>query len=188
MREKTRQHRGAARAAVRPPVARATAAPALILLLGLIPALTGCSGSAGPAPSSISPFSTSPSSPAAAAPTQATPSASYSGTASAGPDASAGGGLGGFGSVVEACAAVSATVLSVMALPIAAAAGQDAAVAERARSALEQLQDKVPPELKDPIDKLKSIAEAAGPDYTKFNAEEFDQAIAPIDAWLQSHC
>lgn len=160
----------------------------LILALGSASTLTGCTGTAGPAASSASQLPTSLSSSPAVAPAPATPSTVPSGTDSSGSDPSVGGGLGGFGSVVEACAAVSATVLSVMTLPMAAAAGQDAAAAEKARSALEQLQDKVPAELKDPIDKLRSIAEAAGQDYTKFNASEFDQAIAPIDAWLQSHC
>ncbi len=71
------------------------------------------------------------------------PSGGDAGTAPGSPDAS-GGALGGFGSITEACAAVSATVLSVLALPMAAATGQDTAEAEK--------------------------------------------AIAPIDAWLQSHC
>lgn len=187
MREKAYQQRGALRAVGHP--GKAMAGMALIVLLGLVPVLTGCSGSTGPAPSSSPPSPTSPSSSSAPpASTRATPSAGFSGSASAGPDAPGGDGLGGFGSVVEACAAVSATVLTVMALPMAAATGQDSAAAEKARSALEQLQDKVPAELDEPIGKLKSIAEAAGQDYSKFNTQEFDQAIAPIDAWLQSHC
>ncbi|WP_426975818.1 hypothetical protein ACQCSU_13525 [Pseudarthrobacter sp. O4] len=50
------------------------------------------------------------------------------------------------------------------------------------------MQGQVPAELKDSFDKLTSIADDAGQDYSKFNTEEFDKAIAPIDAWLQAHC
>ena len=115
------------------------------------------------------------------------PSGGDAGTAPGSPDAS-GGALGGFGSVTEACAAVSATVLSVLALPMAAATGQDTAEAEKARTELEKLQAKVPAEIKESIDKLKAVADDAGKDLSTFNSEEFDKAIAPIDAWLQSHC
>jgi len=79
-------------------------------------------------------------------------------------------------------------VLSVLALPMAAATGQDTAEAQKARTELEKLQAKVPAEIKDSIDKLKAVADDAGKDLSKFNSEEFDKAIAPIDAWLQSHC
>jgi hypothetical protein len=82
---------------------------------------------------------------------------------------------------------VSATVVSVLVLPMAAATGQGTAEAEKARAELEKLQAKVPDEIKEPIAKLKAIAEAAGQDFAKFNSQEFDQAIAPINAWLESH-
>ncbi len=50
------------------------------------------------------------------------------------------------------------------------------------------MQGRAPAELKDSFGKLKSIAEDAGQDFSRFNTEEFDQAIAPIDAWLQANC
>ncbi len=150
-------------------------------------ALAACSGPAPPAPS-----------PSVAAPTVQQPTtAPPSGSTSAAPDVSAApsgdsttgaGGLGGFGSISEACAAVSATVLSVLVLPMAAAIGKDTADVEKAKEALAKMQGQVPPELKESVDKLKSIADNAGQDFSKFDTEEFDKAIAPIDAWLQAHC
>jgi hypothetical protein len=71
---------------------------------------------------------------------------------------------------------------------MAAATGHDTAEAEKARAELEKLQAKVPADIKDSIDRLKSVADDAGNDLSKFNSEEFDKAIGPIDAWMQSHC
>jgi hypothetical protein len=167
---------------------RGAVAAAASSALALSLALTGCSGTPGPAASS-GPQSQAPASPSSTpfASPSSLPSGGDAGTAPGSPDAS-GGALGGFGSITEACAAVSATVLSVLALPMAAATGQDTAEAEKARTELERLQAKVPAEIKESIDKLKSVADDAGKDLSKFNSEEFDKAIAPIDAWLQSHC
>jgi hypothetical protein len=163
---------------------RGSLAGAAVLAL----ALTACSGPApsGP-PSGQTPASQPPSSSIA----PVTPGTSAA-TAGATPDATAGatpdGGLGGFGTIAEACGAVSATVLSVLVLPMAAATGKDTADVEKAKEALARMQGQVPAELKDSFDKLKSIADDAGQDFSRFNTEEFDQAIAPIDAWLQAHC
>lgn len=153
---------------------RGPAAGAAVLVL----ALTACSG---PAPSG------QVSSPAT--PSPATPSPVTSSPSPSSPGASPGaGGLGGFGTLTEACGAVSATVLSVLVLPMAAAAGPDAADVENAKEALAKMQGQVPAELKESFDKLKSIADDAGQDFSRFNSEEFDKAIAPIDAWLQANC
>ena len=164
-------------------------AGALVLIL----ALAACSGPAqsGQA-SSQSPASKSPSSASAPPAPTATPDTAAPDAAapSAGSGASApgGGGLGGFGNIAEACGAVSATVLSVLVLPMAAATGKDTADVEKAKEALAKMQGQVPAELKDSFDKLKSIADDAGQDFARFNSEEFDQSIAPIDAWLQANC
>ncbi|WP_427134442.1 hypothetical protein [Pseudarthrobacter sp. S9] len=75
-----------------------------------------------------------------------------------------------------------------LALPMAAVTGNETAEVEKARAALATLQGQVPAELKDSIDKLKSITDDAGQDFSKFDSEDFDKAIAPIDSWLQSRC
>lgn len=169
---------------------RGTLAAAAAAALAVSVALTGCSGLPVP-PAPSGPQSTvpvpsgTPSNNPSGIPSS-TPSGSDAGTATGSPEAS--GGAGGFGSIAEACAAVSATVLSVLVLPMAAAGGQNTAELEKARTELEKLQARVPVEIKDPIIKLKAISEAASRDLSSFNSEEFDKAIAPIDAWLQSHC
>lgn len=106
----------------------------------------------------------------------------------AGPDASAGPAAGGFGNVPAACDAVSSTTVSLLALPKAAATGKDSAEAEQARVDLEGIRDRVPADLKAHFEKLKSIADNAGQDYSRFNRGEFDLALAPIAGWLEAHC
>ncbi|MET4093571.1 hypothetical protein [Arthrobacter sp. UYCu712] len=155
-------------------------------------ALAACSG---PTPPGTSPSVPTTSSPSTAPPSSSTSAApdvsalaaapSVESSTSAAPGA---GGLGGFGSISEACGAVSATVLSVLVLPMAAAIGKDTADVEKAKEALAKMQGQVPAELKEPFDKLKSIADDAGRDFSKFNGNDFDKAIAPIDSWLQTHC
>lgn len=134
----------------------------------LVVAMAACSG---PAPSGTSPGSGIASS---------TPGAS--GSPAAGPA------IGGFGSVPEACAAVSGTTVSLLALPKAAATGNDSAEAGQARADLEAIREKVPAELKVHFEKLKSVADNAGQDYSKFNRDEFDSALAPVAGWLEAHC
>ena len=152
-------------------------------------ALAACSGPTPPAPSpsAASPSVQQPSTAPSSSSTSAVPDVSAS-AAPSGESSTDAGGLGRFGSISEACAAVSATVLSVLALPMAAAIGKDTADVEKAKEALAKMQGQVPPELKEPVDKLKSMADNAGQDFSKFDTEEFDKAIAPIDAWLQAHC
>lgn len=163
-------------------------APLAAAVLGLV--LTACSG---PAPSGPPPGQATSSRPQASTSAPGTPETSAA-TAGATPGATAGatpgspvGGLGGFGTVTEACGAVSATVVSALVLPVAAA-GKDTANVGKAKEALAKIQGRAPAELKDSFDKLKSIADDAGQDFSGFNSEEFDQAIVPIDAWLQANC
>ena len=131
------------------------------------------------------------------APSDPVPSGPASGSASpAGPGASAGSAtgpapapdVGSFGSVPEACAAISGTAVSLVALPKAAATGKDSAEAEQARAELEEIRGRVPADLKGHFEKLKSVTDDAGQDYSKFNRDEFDSALAPVAAWLEGHC
>lgn len=96
--------------------------------------------------------------------------------------------VGSFGSVPEACTAISGTAVSLVALPKAAAIGKDSAEAEQARTELEDIRGRVPADLKGHFEKLKSVADDAGQDYSKFNRDEFDSALAPVAAWLEAHC
>ncbi len=91
-------------------------------------------------------------------------------------------------SAPAACGAVRDTVLSALAVPMAAATGRDAADVAQAREALAGIQGQVPAELKEPFDKLKTIADDAGRDFSTFNTGEFDKTLAPIHSWLEDHC
>jgi hypothetical protein len=154
-------------------------------------ALTACSGPSNPAQSasaSAGAASTSPDASPDASSSPATDPPTPTGDGSVAASAPGSDGLGGFGSVAEACAAVSATALSMLALPMAAATGKDTAEVEKARTELEKIKGQVPAELKEPFERLKSIADDADQDLSKFSRSEFDKAIAPIDGWLQAHC
>jgi hypothetical protein len=162
-------------------MSRRQAAFAGAVLLAL--ALTACSGPSSPAPSS-----TSPNSGPGGASTSTTSPASPDASADPATDPAASPAAGGFNSVPEACAAVSGTAVSLLALPKAAAGSQDSAEAQKARTELEEVRGRVPAGLKEHFEKLKSIADHAGPDYSKFNRTEFDSALAPVAGWLEAHC
>lgn len=146
--------------------------------ISLALALGACSGTApsDPVPSGTSPGG-SPAGPAS-------PDSSASPAAGAAASQAA----GGFGSVPEACAAVSGTAVALLALPKAAATGKDSAEAEQARTDLEGIRTRVPVDLKEHFEKLKSVADGAGHDYSKFNRNEFDSALVPVAGWLEAHC
>lgn len=152
-----------------------------VVLLAL--AMTACSG---PAPSDPALSDPVPSS------SPAGPDSSPASASPAGPDASANQAsrpdLGGFSTVPDACAAISGTAVSLVALPKAAATGNDSTEAEQARAGLEEIRGRVPADLKEHIEKLKSIADDAGRDYSKFNRNDFDAALAPVAGWLEAYC
>ena len=99
------------------------------------------------------------------APAADLPSAAPSAEASAtGPGVD--GNYGQFSSLSEACLAVSATMLSVTLLPLAALAGGNPDDLQKARQELSQLEDKVPGELKPAFEKLRDYTESAGSDFS----------------------
>lgn len=125
-----------------------------------------------PQPSSAAPTNPLPSSPAATDPSSS----------------GAGGALGAFGSMSEACIAVSATMLSVTILPLAGLMGGKSEDVEKAQAELAKVQGQVPDELKPHFEKLKAFTESAGSDFSKYGSGEFEEAMKPIEDWLDKNC
>jgi hypothetical protein len=126
---------------------------------------------------------------------QSTPAASSEAPAadvgaSANPDASTGTGgvYGEFGSMSEACLSVSATMLSVTILPLAAMAGGTPEDIEKAKQELSQMEGKVPEELKPAFEKLRAFTEAAGSDFSKYGDGQFEELMKPIQDWTEKNC
>jgi len=133
------------------------------------------------------------STPSAAASSEA-PAADVGGSAnpdaSASPDANTGTGgvYGEFGSMSEACLSVSATMLSVTILPLAAMAGGKPEDIEKAKQELSQMEGKVPEELKPAFEKLRAFTEAAGSDFSKYGDGQFEELMKPIQDWTEKNC
>ena len=98
------------------------------------------------------------------------------------------GNYGQFSSLSEACLAVSATMLSVTLLPLAALAGGNPEDLQKARQELSQLEGKVPGELKPAFEKLRDYTESAGTDFSKFGDPEFEELLKPIEHWMDKNC
>jgi hypothetical protein len=118
------------------------------------------------------------------------PEASTSPDASTIPDAAiaSGGVYGEFTSMSEACISVSATMLSVTILPLAALAGGKSEDIDKAKQELSQMQGKVPEELKPPFEKLRAFTESAGSDFSKYGAGQFEELMKPIQDWTDKNC
>ncbi|MEV7604154.1 hypothetical protein AB0N65_01765 [Paenarthrobacter sp. NPDC089322] len=106
------------------------------------------------------------------------------------PDATSGnaGPYGEFTSLSEACLSVSATMLSVTILPLAALVGGNPEDIEKAKQELSQLQGKVPEELKPSFEKLRAFTEEAGTDFSKYGDPEFEELMKPIQDWMDKNC
>ncbi|MGF4044660.1 hypothetical protein ACX800_14100 [Paenarthrobacter nitroguajacolicus] len=120
----------------------------------------------------------------------ANPDATASPNASTSPDAPTGtsGVYGEFGSMSEACLSVSATMLSVTILPLAAMAGGTPEDIEKAKQELSQMEGKVPEELKPAFEKLRAFTEAAGSDFSKYGDGQFEELMKPIQDWTEKNC
>ncbi|XAS72684.1 hypothetical protein VUN82_02155 [Micrococcaceae bacterium Sec5.1] len=161
-----------------------------------IPLLLGCLLSATLALSACSfplpvaqptPIASSNAPSASNAPTSSTePTAEIS----ASPDATTGTGgvYGEFTSLSEACVSVSAAMLSVTILPLAAVVGGDPEDIKKAKEELSRMQDKVPEELKPSFEKLRAYTESAGTDFRKYGEPEFEQLMKPIQDWMDKNC
>ncbi|MFE4196849.1 hypothetical protein ACFRJ9_13350 [Paenarthrobacter sp. NPDC056912] len=128
------------------------------------------------------------------APAAQTPSSNPSADISASPEPTSGSssGTGGvygeFTSLSEACISVSATMLSVTILPLAALVGGKSEDIEKAKQELSQMQGKVPEELKPSFEKLRAFTEAAGTDFSKYGEPEFEELMKPIQDWMDKNC
>ncbi|WP_223947701.1 hypothetical protein [Arthrobacter sp. NtRootA1] len=106
------------------------------------------------------------------------------------PDATTGTGgvYGEFTSLSEACISVSATMLSVTILPLAALVGGNPDDIKKAKEELSQMQGKVPDELKPSFEKLRAYTESAGTDFRKYGEPEFEELMKPIQDWMDKNC
>ncbi|MFJ5956072.1 hypothetical protein ACIQC5_08930 [Paenarthrobacter sp. NPDC092416] len=120
--------------------------------------------------------------------TNAAPSTEPSADISASTAQGTGGVYGDFTSMSEACIAVSATMLSVTILPLAALVGGNPDDIEKAKQELSQMQGKVPEELKPHFEKLRAFTESAGTDFSKYGEPEFEEAMKPIQDWMDKNC
>ncbi|MBO1268981.1 hypothetical protein [Arthrobacter cavernae] len=100
----------------------------------------------------------------------------------------AGSGPGAFGSMSEACIAVSATMFSVTILPLAGLMGGKSEDVEKAQAELAKVQGQVSDELRPQFEKLKAFTESAGTDFSKYGSGEFEEAMKPIEEWLDKNC
>ncbi|MFJ4028897.1 hypothetical protein ACIPWF_16110 [Paenarthrobacter sp. NPDC089989] len=101
---------------------------------------------------------------------------------------SANGPYGEFTSLSEACISVSAAMLSVTLLPLAALVGGKPEDIEKAKQELSQMQEKVPDELKPSFEKLRAYTESAGTDFSKYGEPEFEELMKPIEDWMDKNC
>jgi hypothetical protein len=138
----------------------------IILLAGL--ALTACS-----APGAASAPSTSD---AAASNGSPTPSP----TKSSGP-------FGDFATAAEACSTITEQAAGASLLPLSAAQGKTAEL-EQVKAELSQTAERVPDSLKADFAKLNQVALAGLSDQTVFSSGQFNDAMAPVTAWLAANC
>lgn len=136
-----------------------------ILLAGL--ALTGCSAPAAGTPSA---------SDTAESAASATPSP----TSSSGP-------FGDFATAAEACSTITEQAAAASLLPLSAAQGKTAEL-EQVKAELSRTAERVPDSLKADFSKLNQVALAGLSDQTVFSSGEFNNAMAPVTAWLAANC
>ncbi len=155
-----------------------------LLLAALLTGMLTLSACSSPAP-------VSESTPTAAQTSEA-PAAEVSANANASADPAASTGTGGvygeFTSMSEACLSVSATMLSVTILPLAAMAGGKSEDIDKAKQELSQMEGKVPAELKPAFEKLRAFTESAGSDFSKYGDGQFEELMKPIQDWTEKNC
>ncbi|MDD7834687.1 hypothetical protein [Paenarthrobacter sp. AB444] len=155
---------------------------------GIVAMLT-LSACSAPAPAAQStPSASNAASSKAPAAEDASSSASASPSTSTSTSTGTGGAYGQYASMSEACIAVSASLLSVTILPMAAITGGDPAEVQKAKDELSKAQGKVPEELKPAFEKLRNFTESAGSDLTKYGDGQFEELMKPIPAWVEKNC
>ncbi|WP_281450550.1 hypothetical protein [Paenarthrobacter nitroguajacolicus] len=143
--------------------------------------LSACS-----APSPAAQNTTTPSSEAPAA--EVGSSSASASAPSSNPSGGTDGIYGQFTSMSEACLSVSATMLSVTILPLAAMTGGNPDDIQKAKDELSKMQGKVPEELKPSFEKLRTFTESAGSDFSKYGDGQFEELMKPIQDWTEKNC
>lgn len=132
-------------------------------------ALTACSAPEAAAPPSSS-------APAASATAAATPSP----TKSSGP-------YGDFPTAAEACKTISEQATGSSLFPLSAAQGKTAEL-EQHKAELSRTAERVPDSLKAAFAKLNQVAVAGLSDQTVYSSGKFQEAMAPVTAWIAANC
>jgi hypothetical protein len=144
-------------------LARPLTAAALFAAL----ALTACSApGAGSAPSS--------------APAASSASATPSPSKSSGP-------FGDFPTAAEACKTISEQATGASLFPLSAAQGKTAEL-DQLKAKLSETAERVPDSLKADFAKLNEVAVAGLKDQTVYSSGQFQDAMAPVTAWVAAHC
>lgn len=131
-------------------------------------ALTACSSPvAGTAPASSAPGASSAS---------ATPSPSQS----SGP-------FGDFPTAAEACTTISEQATGASLFPLSAAQGKTAEL-DQLKAKLSETAERVPDSLKADFAKLNEVAVAGLKDQTVYSSGQFQDAMAPVTAWVAANC
>jgi hypothetical protein len=144
-------------------LARPLTAAALFAAL----ALTACSApGAGSAPSS--------------APAASSASATPSPSKSSGP-------FGDFPTAAEACKTISEQATGASLFPLSAAQGKTAEL-DQLKAKLSETAERVPDSLKADFAKLNEVAVAGLKDQTVYSSGQFQDAMAPVTAWVAANC
>jgi hypothetical protein len=115
-------------------------------------------------------------------------SASQTADASATPTPSKSSGpFGEYPTAAEACTAISQQATGASLLPMSAAQGKTAEL-EQYKAELARTAERVPDTLKAAFTKLKDTAIAGLSDQTVYSSGKFQDAMAPVTAWLSTNC
>ncbi|MBT2512656.1 hypothetical protein [Arthrobacter sp. ISL-30] len=121
---------------------------------------------------------------AASAPSAAAPAGSAA--ASASPSKSSGP-FGEFASAAEACSTISEQATGSSLLPMYVAQGKTAEL-EQFKADLASTAERAPESVKADFTRLKDTAIAGLGDQTVYSSGKFEQAMAPVTAWLGANC
>jgi hypothetical protein len=115
-------------------------------------------------------------------------SASATASASAAPSPSKSSGpFGDFPTAAEACKTISEQATGASLFPLSAAQGKTAEL-DQLKAELSETAERVPDSLKADFAKLNEVAVAGLKDQTVYSSGQFQDAMAPVTAWVAANC
>jgi hypothetical protein len=113
-------------------------------------------------------------------------SATASATATPSPSKSSGP-FGDFPTAAEACTTISEQATGASLFPLSAAQGKTAEL-DQLKAELSETAERVPDSLKADFAKLNEVAVAGLKDQTVYSSGQFQDAMAPVTAWVAANC